>query len=80
MPADFFKDVEHAREVLTRAFKLRFREALAGLIFSDAGRFLDHRTAIRGFVREDLADAALLDDRVALRAEAGAAEQVLDVA
>ena len=80
LPADLFQNVEHAREILLGAFEFRFGQPLPGLEFADAGGFFDDRPAVWRLVAENLADAALLDDGVAFRAEAGADEQVLDVA
>ena len=80
LAADFFQNVEHARKILPRAFELRFGQALARFVFADAGGFFDDGAAVGRFVRKNLADAALLDDGVAFRAQAGAAEQILNVA
>ena len=80
LAADFFQDVEHARQILFRAFELRFGQALAGFVFADAGGFFDDGAAVGWLVGKNLADAALLDDGVAFRAEAGAHEEILNVA
>ena len=80
LPADFLQNVEHARKILPRALQLRLRQAFLGLVLADAGRFLDDGAPVRRLVRKNLPDASLLDDRVALRTEAGAAEQILNVA
>ena len=80
LPADFFQNVEHARKILPRALQLRLRQALLGLVFSDPRGFLDDGAPVRRLVRKNLPDASLLDDRVALRAQARAAEQILNVA
>ncbi len=80
MAADFFEDVEHAGQILFRAFEFRFGQALAGFVFADAGGFFDDGAAVGWFVGKNLADAALLDDGVAFRPEAGAHEEFLDVA
>src|SRR6185369_11106857 len=53
---------------------------LLRLELRDARRFLDDRAAILRTRADDLADAALLDDRVRLRADAGTEEEVGDVA
>ena len=45
----------------------------------DAGGLLDQAAAVLRLGREDLVDAALLDDRVRAHAEAGAEQLVLDV-
>ena len=80
LAGDFFQDVVDARQVLLGAFELGFGQAFARLEPGDAGGLLDHRAAVLRLGAENLADAALLDDGVALRAEAGAHENVLDVA
>ena len=80
LAADLFQNVEHARQILTGAFEPGLGQPLARFILADSRGFLDHRAAVGRFVRKNLADAALLDDGVALRAEAGAAEQILNIA
>ena len=80
LAGDLFQNVEDARQVLLGAFQLGFRQALAGLELGDAGGFFDDRAAVLRLGAEDLADAALLDDGVAFGAEAGAHEDVLDIA
>ncbi len=52
----------------------------AFLVLGDAGGFLQVDAQILGPGLDDLADHALLDDRVAARPQAGAEEQVGDVA
>jgi hypothetical protein len=49
------------------------------LVLGDSGRLLDHRAAILGPGRHDLADAPLLDDRVGGATHAGAEEDVVHV-
>ena len=80
LPADFFENVEHARKILFRAFQLRLGQPLLGFEFADARRLFDDGAAILRLVAENLPDAALLDDGVALRPQARADEKVLDVA
>src|SRR5208337_5279747 len=46
----------------------------------DAGGFLDDGAPVRRLAAQDLADASLLDDCVRLGPQAGAHEDVLDVA
>ena len=46
LPADFFQNVEHARQILLRAFQLRFGQPLPGFEFADAGRFFDDGAAV----------------------------------
>ncbi len=80
LASDLFENVKHARQVLFGAFELRFRQALARFVLADAGGFLDHGAAVGWLVGENLADAALLDDGVALGTESGAHEEFLNVA
>ncbi len=77
---DLVDDVVDAEEVLLRRLELELGLPAAGLVLRDAGRLLDDRAAVGGLGGEDLADLALLDDRVGLRAEAGVHEQLVDVA
>ncbi len=80
LPGDLFQDVEHAGEVLFRAFELCFSQTPPALVLRDARRLFNHRTPVLGFGRKDLPDAALLDNRVALRAEAAPHENILNIA
>ncbi len=80
LPPHFFQNVEHARQVLFRAFQLGFRQPLLGFEFADARGFFDDGPPVLRLVAQDLPDAALLDDGVAFGAQAGADEEVLDVA
>ena len=80
LPSDFFQNVEHARKILLGAFEFGFGQPLARLVFADARGFFDDGPAVGRLVGKNLADAALLDDGVAFRTQAGAAEQILDIA
>ena len=80
LAAHFFQDVEDARQILFRALQLRFGQPFARFEFADARGLFNHATAIRGLVAENLPDAALFDDGVTFRTEAGAEEQILDIA
>jgi hypothetical protein len=68
------------RRVLPGLLELLLGRLFLGLELGDAGRLLDDRAAVGGTRRHDLADAALLDDRVRLGADAGAEEEVGHVA
>ena len=50
LAADFFQNVEHAREILLRAFELGFRQPFARFVLADAGGFFDDGSAIRGLL------------------------------
>src|SRR5262249_53211957 len=80
LAADLDQDVVHAEQVLLRGLDLGLGLAAARLVFADTGRLLDQRAPLLGLGRHDLGDLALLDDRVALGADAGVAEEVLDIA
>ena len=67
LPAHFFENVEHARQILLGAFQLRFRQPFLGFEFADAGGFFDDGAPILRPVAQNLADASLLDDGVAFR-------------
>jgi hypothetical protein len=72
-------DVADAQEVLPRLVHLPFGGLLLGLELRDARGLLDEVAAILGLGRDDEADAALLDDRVGLGADARAEEEVRHV-
>ena len=80
LAGDFFEDVVDAGEVLAGGFEAEFGEALLGLEASDAGGLFEDGAAVEGLGAEELADALLADDGVGLAAEAGAHEDVLNVA
>src|ERR1700675_1075565 len=77
---DFDEDIVDAREIDPGGFEFGFREPALGLVHGDAGSLFDDGAAVHGFRIEDLADAALLDDGVAIGPEAHAHENFLDVA
>ena len=77
---DLEDDVVDAGQVLLRRLELQLRGAAAALVLRDAGRFLDQLPPIGRPRAENLADLALLDDRVGLDAEPGVHQQVLHVA
>ena len=54
--------------------------AAAALVLRDAGRFFDQLAPVGRTRAENLADLALLDDRVGLDADAGVHQQILHVA
>ncbi len=57
-----------------------FGLAAAFLVLGDAGRFLDKVTQVLGLGFDQLGDHALFDDRIAARAQAGAEEDIGNVA
>ena len=76
----FDENVVHARKIDLRGFELRFREPPLRLVHRDARGLFDDGAAIHRLRIQDLADAALLDDRVTVRAQPHAHENFLDVA
>ena len=77
---DFDENVVDARKIDFRGFEFRFGEAPLRLVHRDSGGFFDDGAAVHRLGIQDLADAALLDDGVAVRTEADAHENFLDVA
>ncbi len=76
---DLAHDVADAEQVLPRLVHLELGLLLPGLVLRDAGRLFDQHAPVFGARAHDEADLALLDDRVRLRADAGAEEQIGDV-
>ena len=77
---DLVEDVVDAREVDLGGLQAQFGEALLGLEAGDSGGLFEDGAAVHGLGAEDLADALLADDGVGLSAQAGAHEDVLNVA
>ena len=67
-------------EIQFRVGELQLGELAAGLEARHAGSLLDESPAVQRAGRQELSDAALLDDGVMVRAETGTQEQVLHVA
>ena len=78
--ADFFAQVVEAVEILAGVADAGLGFLAAFLVFGDAGGFFQIHAQFFGLGLDDLRDHALFDDRVAARAQAGAEEQVGDVA
>ena len=76
----FVEDVVDAGEIEAGGFETEFGEAFLGLETGDAGGFFEDSAAVERLGAEELADAFLADDGVGFAAEAGAHENVLDVA
>ena len=79
MPGYFVEDIVDAREILLCLFKTQFGETLLRLEACNAGGLFDNGAAIVGLRAKQLANALLLDDRVALRPQTCAHEDVLDI-
>src|SRR5690606_17379578 len=77
---DLLAQVGQALEVLARVLDPVLGLAAALLVLGDAGGLLQVHAQVLRARLDDLADHALLDDRVAARPQAGAQEQVGDVA
>src|SRR5271156_1728183 len=80
LPRHFLENVVNAGEILFGLLEAQFGEALLRLEARNAGSLLDDGAAIVRLGAQQLPDALLADDGVGLRAEAGAREDVLDVA
>src|SRR3546814_2055869 len=78
--ADLVAQVGQALEVLVGVADAGFGFLAALLVLGDAGGLLQVHAQVLGAGVDDLADHALLDDRVAARPQAGAAAQVGEVA
>src|SRR5690606_33081242 len=78
--ADFLAQVAEAVEVLAGVADAGLGLLAALLVLGDAGGLLQIDAQVLGPGLDDLADHALLDDRVAARPQTGAEEQVGDVA
>ncbi len=77
---DLAEHVAHPQQVLLGRLDLRLRLPPARLVLADPRRLLDQDAALLGLGGDDLGDLPLLHDRVALGADAGVAEEVVDVA
>ncbi len=77
---EFAQDVFDAHQVFARVLQAVFGFAAAFLVLRDAGRFFQEDAQFFGTGFDDARDHALADDRVGARAEAGAEEDVLNVA
>ncbi|OIR00944.1 hypothetical protein GALL_170850 [mine drainage metagenome] len=76
----FVADVAHPRQVVSGVGQAVLGLAPSFLVLGDAGRLLQVAAQLLGLGLDDARDHALLDDRVGARAQAGAEEQVDDVA
>ena len=75
-----FAQVGQPGEVFVGAADTVFSLAAALLVFGDASRFFDKVAQVFGLGFDQLGDHALLDDRVAARAQASAKEDIGDIA
>ena len=79
LPRDLFEDVVHARQILFRRLQPQLRKALLRLEACDARRFFDDGAAIQRLGRKNASNALLADHGIALAAQAGTHEDVLDI-
>ncbi|MNM39124.1 hypothetical protein D3C81_498940 [compost metagenome] len=77
---EFAQDVFHAQQILARVLQTVFRLAAAFLVFRYARRFFQEHAQFFRARFDDARNHALADDGVGARAEAGAEENILDVA
>ena len=80
LPRHFFKNVFHARQVLLGAFQAQLCQPLLGLEARNARGLFDNGAPVVRLRAQQLPNALLPDDRVALRPKASAHEDVLNVA
>ena len=76
---DLFAQILQPLEVLARVVDAVLGLAPPLLVLRDAGRLLEKRAQLLGLRLDEAGDHALLDDRVAVRADAGAEQDVRDV-
>ena len=77
---DLGDDVVDPQEILLGGIEFQLGLTTARPVLRDPGSFFNQRAAIRGFVREDLTDLSLFDERVRLRTEARVHEEFVNVA
>ena len=75
----FVEDVPQTLEVLCRRGQTPLRLVFAVTVLGDAAGFLENFAALAAFCGDDLRDAALSDDGVAVPADAGVQQQLVDV-
>ena len=75
----FVEDVPQTLEVLCRRSQTPLRLVFAVAVLGDAAGFLENFAALAAFCGNDLRDAALSDDGVAVPADAGVQQQLVDV-
>ena len=80
LPLDLPQDVGDPDQVLLGGLELPLRLAAPRLVLADPSGLLDEDAALLGASGDDLGDPPLLDDGVALGADAGVAEEVVHVA
>ena len=73
------EDVPQTLEVLCRRGQTPLRLVFAVAVLGDAAGFLENFAALAAFCGDDLRDAALSDDGVAVPADAGVQQQLVDV-
>ena len=78
--ANLLAQVVQTLQVLARVAHTGFGLAPAFLVLGDAGRFFDEQPQLVRLGLDEARDHALLNDGVTARTQAGAKEQVLDVA
>ena len=72
-------DVPDAHQIFLAGVQLSLAFLLAVAELGDTGSFLEDLTPVGAFDRKDLVDAALADHRIAVPAQAGVHEQLMDV-
>ena len=80
LPANLGEHVGDPEQILLRRPDFRFGLAAPGLVLADASRLFDQGPSLFGLRGDDLGDPPLLDDRVALGADAGIPKKVVHIA
>jgi hypothetical protein len=76
---EFVKDVLKTNKIVLGILEFSFGVLFARAVFHHARCFLKNDPSVIGTVGEDLADASLTDDRVAVFSDAGVAEELLNI-
>ena len=77
---DFLENVVHPRQVLLRLLQPQFGQTLLRFEARNSGSLFDNRAPVMRLRAQQLPDALLADDRVGLRPQTGAHEDVLNIA
>ena len=77
---DFVHEIVDAREIGGRLFEAALRAAAAVTIEADTGCLFEQLAPVVGTIGEERIDHAALDHDAAVRAESGAAHEVVNVA
>ena len=79
LPLDLRNNVAYSQKVLPSQLDLLQCHLFACLEFRNTSCFFDEKAALLGLGKEDHADAALFDDGIRLRPDAGVHEQLVNI-